>query len=65
MERYQERLLIEFRQLIGRIELLNNAINSDNRDKIDKEQLELMERQMQCMCQYEDILMNRILLMMK
>ena len=65
MERYKERLLVEFRQLTERISLINNAIDSDNRDKIDRDQLELMEKQMQCMCQYEDILMQRILNMMK
>lgn len=62
--KYKERLLIELRQLTERIALLNNAINSDNRDKIDKEQLELMENQLNVMIQYEDILMNRILIIM-
>lgn len=62
---YKERLLVEFKQLVGRIELLNNALNSDNRDKIDRDQLDLMDKQLNCMCQYEDILFNRILNIME
>ena len=62
---YKERLLIEFRQLTERITLLNSFINSSQPTNIDKEQLELMHKQHECMCQYEEILFNRILMMMK
>ena len=65
MEKYKERLLVEFRQLTERIALLNNVINSSQPTSIDKEQLELMHKQHECMCQYEEILFNRILMMMK
>lgn len=62
---YKERLLVEFRQLTERITLLNSFINSSQPANIDKKQLELMHKQHECMCQYEDILFNRILMMMK
>lgn len=62
---YKERLLIEFRQLTERITLLNSFISSSQPTNIDKEQLELMHKQHECMCQYEEILFNRIFMMMK
>ena len=62
---YKERLLVEFRQLTERITLLHNIINSNQTSNIEKEQMELMHKQHECMCQYEDILFNRILMMMK
>ena len=44
---------------------LMNTISNDLNSNIDKEQLELMDKQLQVMIQYEDILFNRILKIME
>ena len=62
---YKERLLIEFKQLVERMSLLSHFLRDTENKNIDKEQLELLERQYSIMCQYQDILINRILKIME
>ena len=59
---YQERLLMEYTELVSKFNKLECFIKYN---KIDKEKEELMNRQLDVMMNYRSILEQRILLEMK
>ena len=61
----QERMLFEYRDLICKIASLENFIGTDEFNKLEEEDRELLFKQHGSMCGYADTLVMRILREMK
>lgn len=61
---YKERLLIEYRDLVKRKELLGRSLES-NVEIDSKEMTDLLHRQLEVMDAYEQILFQRIMMMLE
>ena len=62
---YKERLVLEYKGLVEKRELLERALNSDEPKAMDEETLKLLREQLEAMLRYEEILFIRITSMMK
>lgn len=62
---YQTRLLVEYKQLVERIVILDKTVNSEHCTNIESEQMDLLRKQLEVMLQYEEILFMRIVKLMK
>lgn len=61
MEKYQQKMLYEYSELISKIKNLNGFITSSkNRKKISEDEIRLLEQQRDAMLEYSDILEKRI-----
>lgn len=58
MENYKQRLLVEFRDLVGRRTLLERHIAEQK--ETTKDEQEILQRQLNAMMSYEEILFVRI-----
>lgn len=65
MEKFKERLILEYRNLIEKINSLEITVYGNKNNDIPKEHMELLERQLKPMYEYREILEERILLLMK
>ena len=63
--RRQERMLIEYRDLVVKLAILEHFFGTNEFDNIEEEDRELLFRQHRSMCEYADTLMTRILREMK
>ena len=57
---YKERMVVEFKELADRTEKLKKFFHSETFNDLPAEKRELMERQYKAMCEYQDILGERI-----
>ena len=57
---YKERMVVEFKELADRTEKLKKFFHSEAFNDLPAEKRELMERQYKAMCEYQDILGERI-----
>ena len=57
---YKERMVVEFKELADRTEKLKKFFHSDTFNNLPTEKRELMERQYKAMCEYQDVLGERI-----
>lgn len=62
---YKERLVLEYKGLVEKRELLERTLNSDEPKAMDEETLKLLREQLEAMLRYEEILFIRITSMMK
>lgn len=62
---YKERLVLEYKGLVEKRELLERALNSDEPKVMDEQTLKLLREQLEVMLRYEEILFIRITSMMK
>jgi hypothetical protein len=63
MSDFKNRLEIEKQELDEKIEKLTIFVVSPNFDKIDIKQQELLDKQLPVMCEYRDILTERLALL--
>ena len=63
--RRQERMLIEYRDLVIKLALLERFFGTNEFDNIEEEDRELLFKQHRSMCEYADALLMRILREMK
>ena len=57
---YKERMVVEFKELADRTEKLKKFFHSETFNDLPAEKRELMERQYKAMCEYQDVLGERI-----
>ena len=62
---YKSRLVIEFKQIVEKREVLERTLNSDEPKSFDEEIFKLLREQLESMMKYEEILFIRIVKEMK
>ena len=62
---YKSRLVIEFKQIVEKREVLERTLNSDEPKSFDEEIVKLLREQLEAMMKYEEILFIRIVKEMK
>lgn len=62
---YKKRLVLEYKELVEKREILERTLNSDEPTPCDEEAIRLLRDQLEAMLRYEEILFIRITAMMK